>query len=89
MLIVLLGVLAGCSVRECKLDGAYLQAREAGPLVSAESGNLPVRDPSYDIPPIPKQEQVASRSYTTSAGEERQDCIDRPPRLPPAQASES
>ncbi len=86
MLVVLLGALAGCSARECKLDGAYLQAREAAPLRNPDGGNLPARDPSYDIPPIPKQERVASRSYTTSTGEQREDCIDRPPRLPPQSA---
>lgn len=81
---VLALLLGACSARSCKLEGDYLQAREMGPLVNPGNGELPARDPTYDIPPIPDETIHRQRKYTAADGTEQSDCADRPPRLPPA-----
>ncbi len=73
--------LMACSARQCAFDGAYLNAQEYPDLQSVDNGELPPRDPAYMIPPIPDQDYKASRSYTDAAGEQKTDCLDRPPRL--------
>ncbi len=81
--ILVLCSLGACSARQCKLDGAYLESRETGAMVNPDNGELPARDPVYDIPPIPEGKLSASRSYTDAQGLQKTDCIDRPPRISP------
>ncbi|MGJ8670779.1 MAG: hypothetical protein ACSHXK_14915 [Oceanococcus sp.] len=83
----LLSSLMACSVRTCELEGAYLEAQEYPDLQKpGQKGELPARDPAYQLPPIPDQEYKAGRSYTNAEGKEETDCLDRPPRLIPKQS---
>ena len=84
---ILLSGLMACSARTCTLEGAYLEAREYPELQKAgQEGDLPARDPAYQLPPIPDQEYKAGRSYTNADGGTETDCLDRPPRLVPKQS---
>ena len=85
--LLLLSSLMACSARTCTLEGAYLDAREYPDMQNPLDGDLPPRDPAYQIPPKGTQEYRASRSYTTADGESKSDCLDRPPRLVPKQES--
>ncbi len=80
-LVVMSVMLMACSARPCKLEGSYLEAREWGDLVNPVNGELPPRDPAYEIPPIPDSSLSAERRYVGADGQEKSECIDRPPRL--------
>lgn len=78
---LLLCGLAACSARTCTLEGEYLQAREYPALKNPDGGELPPRDPAYQLPPVPQQEYKSSRSYIDEQGDTQSDCLDRPPHL--------
>lgn len=78
---VVILLLGACSARQCTLEGRYLESQEVGQLVNPGNGELPERDPAYDIPPTAKSELSATRSYIDAQGQERKDCLDKPPRL--------
>ena len=78
--------LSACSARTCEFKGAYLEAQEYPELQNTGQGELPSRDPAYQLPPIPEQDYESSRSYKNADGKVESDCLDKPPRLIPRQA---
>lgn len=86
-LIALAMALGGCSVRTCTLEGAYLEAQEYPDLQNPSNGELPARDPSYQLPPQPDRPYVTAQGYKKPDGEVEYDCLQQPPRLIPKQDS--
>ncbi len=80
---------AGCSVRDCGSDSAYLQVEPAGAFVVPEGVTLAPASPAYLIPRGGEGELVLGEDYTDAQGKTRRGCLYEPPRmdLPPEPAA--
>jgi uncharacterized lipoprotein len=79
-------LISGCASHGyCLGDQPYTHAKSVPPLQPVEGLKIPESNAALKIPPAPANTIAYGRKVKDEKGEEKVECLDRPPPMPPVE----